>query len=192
MDMNETNRKEQDELESQEIQDPQTLQGVEEDSGQKDELENARREAAEWRDKYVRQLAEFDNFRKRTRGEMELLRESVAEGLLLKLLDVYDDMNRTLESSSADDSGLRRGVELIHQKFTSYLESQKISKLDCRGKEFNPDEHDAILMQPRAGFPANVVLEEVLPGYKLGDRVIRHAQVIVSSDADGAEEGSTE
>ncbi|MCB9391474.1 MAG: nucleotide exchange factor GrpE [Calditrichaeota bacterium] len=190
--MNETNRKEQDELESQEIQDPQTLQGVEEDSGQKDELENARREAAEWRDKYVRQLAEFDNFRKRTRGEMELLRESVAEGLLLKLLDVYDDMNRTLESSSADDSGLRRGVELIHQKFTSYLESQKISKLDCRGKEFNPDEHDAILMQPRAGFPANVVLEEVLPGYKLGDRVIRHAQVIVSSDADGAEEGSTE
>ncbi|MCB9357932.1 MAG: hypothetical protein H6505_05080, partial [Calditrichaeota bacterium] len=58
--MNETNRKEQDELESQEIQDPQTLQGVEEDSGQKDELENARREAAEWRDKYVRQLAEFD------------------------------------------------------------------------------------------------------------------------------------
>ena len=114
---------------------------------------------------------------------MEALRGYVAEGLLLSLLNVYDDLNRTLDTMNTDEASLRRGVELIQQKFRNYLEAQKITKLECRGKEFNPDEHDAILMQPRAGFPANVVLEEVSPGYKLGERVIRHAQVIVSAEA---------
>jgi len=146
------------------------------------ELELARAEAAEWRDKYVRQLAEFDNYRKRMRGELENMRDSVTETVLLNLLTVYDDLNRTLEAPATDDASLRRGVELIQRKFTAYLESRGITKLECRGKEFNPDEHDAILMQPRAGFPAHVVLEEVTPGYRLGERVIRHAQVIVSSE----------
>lgn len=147
------------------------------------ELEQARAEAAEWRDKYVRQLAEFDNYRKRMRAELEGVRESVAEGVLLNLLTVYDDLNRTLESS-AEESSLRRGVELIQQKFKSFLEARGITKLECRGKVFNPDEHDAIMMQPRAGFPAFVILEEVTPGYKMGERVIRHAQVIVSSEVE--------
>ncbi|MBK6765746.1 MAG: nucleotide exchange factor GrpE [bacterium] len=154
------------------------------------EHELARAEAAEWRDKYVRQLAEFDNYRKRMRGELENVRESVAETVLLNLLTVYDDLNRTLDAPAADDATLRRGVELVQQKFQAYLESRGITRLECRGKEFNPDEHDAILMQARGGFPAHVVLEEVTPGYKLGDRVIRHAQVIVSSEPDdGANDG---
>ncbi|MCB1059725.1 MAG: nucleotide exchange factor GrpE [Calditrichaeota bacterium] len=147
-----------------------------------DDLEQARGEAAEWRDKYVRTLAEFDNFRKRTRAELENVRQSVAESVLTNLLTVYDDMNRMLEAPETDDGSSRRGMELIQQKFKTFLEGRGITKLECRGQEFNPDEHDAIMMQPRAGFPAGVVLEEVTPGYKLGDRVIRHAQVIVSSE----------
>lgn len=149
-----------------------------------DELAQARAEAAEWRDKYVRNLAEFDNFRKRTRAELESMRESVAEGVLLGLLTVYDDMNRMLEAPATDENSSRRGMELIQQKFKTFLENRGITKLECRGKEFNPNEHDAIMMQPRAGFPAGVVLAEVSPGYKLRDRVIRHAQVIVSAGAD--------
>lgn len=147
-----------------------------------DELEQTRAEAAEWRDKYVRTLAEFDNFRKRTRAELESVRESVAESVLMNLLTVYDDMNRLLEAPETDAGSSRRGMELIQQKFKTYLEGRGITKLECRGREFNPEEHDAIMMQPRAGFPAGVVLEEVTPGYKLGERVIRHAQVIVSSE----------
>jgi len=149
-----------------------------------DELAQARAEAAEWRDKYVRNLAEFDNFRKRTRAELEGVRESVAEGVLLNLLTVYDDMNRMLEAPVTDETNSRRGMELIQQKFKTFLENRGIAKLECRGKDFNPNEHDAIMMQPRTGFPAGVVLEEVSPGYKLGDRVIRHAQVIVSAEAE--------
>lgn len=149
-----------------------------------DELTQARAEAAEWRDKYVRQLAEFDNFRKRTRAEIENIRENVVENVLSGLLTVYDDMNRMLETTAAEENGSRRGMELIQQKFKSFLESKGITRLECRGKEFNPNEHDAILTQPRAGFPAGVVLEEVSPGYKLGERVIRHAQVIVSIEVE--------
>lgn len=151
-------------------------------SGGLSDLDLARAESAEWRDKYVRQLAEFDNYRKRMRAELENVRDSVTEMVLLNLLNVYDDLNRTLEAPATDDAAFRRGVELVQQKFRSYLESRGVTKLECRGKEFNPDEHDAIMMQPRAGFPAHVVLEEVTPGYKLGERVIRHAQVIVSSE----------
>ncbi len=149
-----------------------------------DELAQARAEAAEWRDKYVRNLAEFDNFRKRTRAELDGVRESVTEGVLLNLLTVYDDMNRMLEAPVTDETNSRRGMELIQQKFKTFLENRGIVKLECRGKEFNPNEHDAIMMQPRAGFPAGVVLEEVSPGYMLGERVIRHAQVIVSAEAE--------
>lgn len=147
-----------------------------------DELEQARAEAAEWRDKYVRNLAEFDNYRKRMRTELENVRESVAESVLLNLLTVFDDMNRMVDAPATDDESTRRGMELIQQKFKAFLESRGIVKLECRGKEFDPNEHDAIMMQPKEGFPAGVVLEEVTPGYKMGERVIRHAQVIVSSE----------
>ena len=102
----------------------------------------------------------------------------------MNLLTVYDDMNRMLEAPATDETNSRRGMELIQQKFKTFLENRGIAKLECRGKEFNPDEHDAIMMQPRAGFPAGVVLEEVTPGYRLGERVIRHAQVIVSADSE--------
>lgn len=183
MDMNEQNNKDREVMDSLGIDETRVpSEGPSLESSQNDALELARSEAEEWRDKYVRALAEFDNFRKRTRAEIELLRDSVAESLLLNLLTVYDDMNRTLENANADEASLRRGVELIQQKFKNYLESQRITKLECRGKVFNPEEHDAIMMQPRAGFPANVVLEEVTPGYRLGERVIRHAQVIVSCE----------
>ncbi len=148
------------------------------------DLEIAQAEAAQWRDKYVRTLAEFDNFRKRSRAELENVRESVSEGMLLNLLAVFDDMQRMLETPAADEGASRRAMELIHQKFKNFLDSRGIARLDCLGKEFNPEHHDAILLQPRAGFPAGVVLEEVTPGYKLGERVIRHAQVIVSSEAE--------
>lgn len=148
-----------------------------------DDLRQAQAEATEWRDKFVRQLAEFDNFRKRTRAEIEGLREIAAESLIMSLLPLYDDFERMRDSASnADEATLRKGFELMHQKFQAFLDARGVSRLECRGKEFDPNQHDAILMQPRDGFPAGVVLEEVTPGYKMGERVIRHAQVVVSSE----------
>ena len=148
-----------------------------------DELRAAQLEAAEWRDKFVRQLAEFDNFRKRTRAELEGLRDAAAESLIASLLPLYDDFERMRETAgNADQATLRKGFELMHQTFQSFLYERGVSRLECRGKEFDPNQHDAIMMQPREGFPAGVVLEEVTPGYKLGEKVIRHAQVVVSSE----------
>jgi molecular chaperone GrpE len=95
-------------------------------------------------------------------------------------------------ASNADEATLRKGFELMHQKFQAFLDARGVSRLECRGQEFDPNQHDAILMQPREGFPAGLVLEEVTPGYKLGERVIRHAQVVVSSEPVDQQANSSE
>jgi molecular chaperone GrpE len=151
------------------------------------ELETVRAEAADWRDKFLRKSAEFDNYRKRTRQETEILGRAVAEALVTQLLPIMDDFDRTLEHSAPEDP-LRKGVELIRDKLWAFFESQGVQRCDCVGQPFDPELHEAVMMQSTPGFPAHTVLSVVRPGYKMGDRVIRHAQVVVSADADEATE----
>lgn len=148
------------------------------------ELDALRTEAAEWRDKYLRKLAEFDNFRRRTRQESDLLREVVAESLIVELLPVMDDFDRMLSSMAGAEDPFYKGVELIRGKLRSFFEAHGVARLECRGKPFDPAEQDALLMQPAPDFPPGTVLEEITPGYRMGDRVIRHAQVVVSAEPD--------
>lgn len=155
------------------------------EAGVVDELERLRADAAEWHDKYLRKIAEFDNFRRRTRQETALLREVVAESLITALLPVMDDFDRLLAAAGADDP-LRRGAEMVRGKLWAFFEAQGVTVMDALGKPFNPEQHDALLLRATPGFPAGTVLEVVTPGYCLGERVVRHAQVIVSTDADGA------
>lgn len=149
-----------------------------------DELDARRAEADEWRDKYLRKLAEFDNFRRRTRQESEMLREYVAESLIVELLPVLDDFDRTLSNMAGADDPFCKGVELIRGKLLSFFEAHNVSRIECRGKPFDPAEQDALLMRPAPDFPPGTVLDEITPGYRMGDRVIRHAQVVVSAEAE--------
>ena len=87
--------------------------------------------------------------------------------------------------AGADDP-LRRGAEMVRGKLRAFFEAQGVTVMDALGKPFNPEQHDALLLRATPGFPAGTVLEVVTPGYRLGERVVRHAQVIVSTDADGA------
>jgi molecular chaperone GrpE len=151
------------------------------------ELETIRAEAADWRDKFLRKSAEFDNYRKRTRQETEFLGRAVAEALVLQLLPIMDDFDRVLEHSAPDDP-LRKGVELIRDKLRAFFESQNVQRCDCVGKPFDPEEHEAVMTQPTPGFPPGTVLNVIRPGYRLGDRVIRHAQVIVSAEPETSED----
>lgn len=148
------------------------------------ELEAAKAEAADWRDKYLRKLAEFDNFRKRSRQELGSLRELVGEELLLSLLPVMDDFDRLMQNTVSTDEHHRRAVEMIYGKLKAFLESRGMAKFDAVGKPFDPALHDAMLTQPTPDFPAGTVLTVITPGYKMGERVIRHAQVIVSAEAE--------
>jgi molecular chaperone GrpE len=152
------------------------------------ELEQLRAQAAEWQDKYLRKLAEFDNFRKRTRQEQEMLRQFVAEAVIAGLLPVMDDFERMLAVPNNTDDAFHKGVELIYGKLRAFLESYEVKKIECVGQSFNPNEHDALLTQPTPGFPAGTVMAVITSGYRMGERVIRHAQVVVSSEPEQDED----
>ena len=154
-----------------------------------DDVDLARAEANEWREKYLRLLAEFDNFRKRVRQDTEMQRSFAAESLILGLLPIIDDLDRMLATSADADDPYRRGAELIREKLHSFLKSRGVQVVESLGAPFDPEVHDALLMRPTNDFPAGTVLEVIVPGYRLGDRMIRHAQVVVSEAFEPTESG---
>jgi molecular chaperone GrpE len=157
------------------------------DNGPLADIDTARAEAADWRDKYLRKLAEFDNFRRRTRQESESIWQRATESTILGLLPVMDDFERMLESALDPDDFYRKGAEMIRDKMRAFFEANGVSKFDAKGKPFDPALHDAIMLQPVAGFPAGTILQVVTPGYMMGDHVLRHAQVIVSAELEESE-----
>jgi molecular chaperone GrpE len=155
------------------------------------EVQKLREEAAQWQDKYLRKLAEFDNYRKRTRQESEMLRHIVAESLIVGLLPIVDDFDRMLAGSPPTDDPLRKGVELIGGKLHAFLDAQQVTKFDAVGAIFDPQQHDALFVQPTPDFPPGTVLNVIVPGYRMGDRVIRHAQVAVSAEPEDADSAAS-
>ena len=105
--------------------------------------------------------------------------------MLLSILPVVDDLERSLKSGKnhTDVEGFSRGIVLIYQKLLKLLESQGVKPFESLGKDFDVAYHDALLQVPRSDIPPHRVIEVVEPGYLLNDRVLRHAKVIVSSEA---------
>jgi len=150
----------------------------------KQELSEAKASLAECKDDYLRSLAEFDNYRKRTYKEKEELRNVVTERLLLKLLPLLDDFERGLDLLKSAGSGVvddfYRGIELIYRNFQSLLEQEEVTSFSSLGLEFNPEFHEAVGIKEREDCLPNYVVSELAKGYKLKDKVIRHAKVVVS------------
>lgn len=145
-------------------------------------LVKAEAEAAEWRDKYLRLQAEFDNYRKRTLKEKMSLVESGGENVIKALLPVVDDVDRALAAmeKSDDVEALRGGVRLISQKFNEVMRQQGVSEIEAVGKEFDVDVHEAVARFPIDGKNSGEIIDVVQKGYKLGDKVIRYAKVVVA------------
>ena len=121
-----------------------------------------------------------------------MLGQMVAESLIASLLPVMDDFDRMLSGIGDQDDPYRKGMEMIRNKLWMFFDSRGVAKCDCVGKPFDPNEHDALMMKATPDFPPGVVLEVITPGYKMGDRVIRHAQVIVSAEAEEPGNSMTE
>lgn len=161
--------------------------GVEEN--QETEAEALQRELAETRDQLMRVAAEFDNFKKRMEREKSKLLKYAGENILRDLLTTIDNLDRAVDQGNAattDDEGKRlqsmlQGVELTRKGLVSTLERYGVEPLNAVGLAFNPDEHDALTMEASGETPANHVLREFARGYRFKDRVLRHAQVVVSS-----------
>ena len=138
-------------------------------------------EIAEWQDKYLRLQAEFDNFRKRTlREEMELVQSGSAE-CVKNFLPLMDDLQRALEAieKSNDLEALREGVKLIAQKFRETLKKQNVKEIEALGLELDTDHHEAVARFDAGKEKKGKIVDVVQPGYKMGDKVLRFAKVVV-------------
>jgi len=141
-------------------------------------------ELALMKEKYIRLVAEFDNFRKRTARERNELLKTAGEDVIQPLLEVLDDAERAEEqmSQSKDVAALKSGVELIFNKFRRILQSKGVQEMESVGKEFNPENHDAITEIPAPSEDMKgKVMDEVQKGYLLNDKIIRHAKVVVGN-----------
>ncbi|MDH3244418.1 MAG: nucleotide exchange factor GrpE [Saprospiraceae bacterium] len=140
------------------------------------------KELRELKDKYLRLLAEFDNYKKRTMKErLELIRNASAE-MLVSLLPVLDDFDRAKKVAEADDSKelFSDGVQLVYNKLYQTLQSKGLKSMDLEGVEFNPELHEAITKIPAPKDDMRgKVLDVIEKGYYLNDKIIRHAKVVV-------------
>ncbi len=143
-------------------------------------------EAAELRDKLLRLTAEFDNFRKRSIREKEEYRKFAIEQMVIELLEVYDNFERALESAKQTDdiSSVIKGVEMVFKQFAGILEKEGLQKIECKGAEFDPYLHEAMMHVDHPDHDDNTVVDVCKPGYYLHSKVIRPAMVTVSKKSD--------
>lgn len=146
------------------------------------ELDEANEKVAMLEDKYLRQVAEFDNYRKRTMKEKAELIKNGSERAIESILPVLDDFERALSNMAKDENAaeMMTGVELIYNKFVNILKQNGLQKIETEGADFNTDYHEAIAMVPAPDEKLKgKVLDCVQAGYTLNDKVIRHAKVAV-------------
>ena len=153
-----------------------------ENSEEKDPLEKAQEEITELKTQLLYKAAEFDNYRKRTLKERAELILNGGEKVITAILPILDDMERAIENGEKTDDPevLREGMTLIYQKFIKTLEGQGVNKIDTDDADFDTDVHEAVAMVPGMGDDKKgKVIDCLQQGYKLNDKVIRHAKVAV-------------
>lgn len=138
-------------------------------------------EEVDWRDKYIRLQAEFDNFRKRTLREKMALIESGGSDAWKAILPILDDMERAIAASekSEDINALREGEKLIYNKFIDILRQKNVVEIEALDKEFDADLHEAIARFNAGEEKSGKVIDVVQRGYKMGEQVLRYAKVVV-------------
>jgi molecular chaperone GrpE len=155
---------------------------VENAGAEMSELEKCQGELAEMKDKYLRQVAEFDNFRKRNAKERIELIQTAGKDVIMELLEVMDDMDRAAAQmeKSDDVEQLKNGTQLVFNKFRRVLENKGLMALDTQNADFDVDYHEAITEVPVPDPKMQgKVIDELQKGYTLNDKLIRHAKVVV-------------
>ncbi len=150
--------------------------------GEESELEKCRVEIEEWKDKYVRKVAELENFRRRTAKERMELIQTAGRDVITDLLDVLDDCDRAQKQleSAEGPVALKEGVMLVFTKLRNTLQARGVKAMETLNQPFNPDLHEAITEIPAATEEGKgKVADEVMKGYYLNDKIIRHAKVVV-------------
>ncbi len=145
-----------------------------------DPLVAAQNEAEQWKDKYIRLVAEFENYKKRTLKEKSELILNGSEKTVAAILPILDDFERATADKTEDPQAIKEGYELIYKKFLKALETLGVHKIETDNADFDVDYHEAIAMVPGMGDDKKgKVIDCVQTGYTLNDKVIRHAKVAV-------------
>ena len=155
----------------------------------REEIETLKKENSELKDQYLRKHADFENYRKRmTREKADSVKYGNQE-LLKDLIEVIDNFDRAIKSAadSQDFDSFREGISMIEQQFTGMLQSKwGLEKMECEGVEYDPNSHEALMMEESEELEVPTVLEDFQAGYKLYERVLRPAKVKVGKPAPAA------
>ena len=151
-----------------------------------EERDHLKEEKDHFHDSYMRTLAEFKNFRNRTEVEKSNMRESAHEGLVVRILPILDNFERTLKSieSGASIESIKEGVRAVERHFKNVLTEFHVVRLESQGQPFDPDIHEALATHETDEHPENTVIDEIEPGYVMGKKVIRPAKVRVSKKSE--------
>lgn len=183
--------KEQKPLKESEI--PEDLGEVEgaalaEEESTEESIETLREELAETKDRMLRVAADAENFKKRMERERDNLVKYAGENILRELLGTLDNLDRALEQGTAEGGdpqakldALIEGIELTRKGLIGTLERFEVTAMDSVGKEFDPNEQEALTMEASDAIPSNHVMQEFVKGYRFKDRLLRAAKVVVSS-----------
>ena len=145
-----------------------------------DEIKSLNDSLKKSEDKYVRLMAEFENFKKRNNKALIDSHQKSLEKIISSFLPILDDMQRIInDKNNSDIDVLNDGILMVEAKFIKILSTYNIQQFDSVGKEFDPDFHEAIMSQ-NSKEKENIILEEFEKGYKIEEKIIRHSKVIVS------------
>lgn len=164
-----------------ENQNEELKQEVDQENCKEDtELNSIKTELEETTDRLKRLMAEFDNFKKRSAKERESLYNSLLGDIISKLLPVVDNLEQAANSNSTDE-GYKQGTQLVLKQFIDVLSSMGVQEIEGVGSTFNPEYHEAVSAVQDENLGEKAIKEVFRKGYKIGDKVIRHAMVVVAN-----------
>lgn len=166
-------------------------EGTDENAGP-ETLTEAQEAIAELNERIVRLTADFDNFRKRAQREKDEARQFANQGLLEKLLPVLDNFEMALMAVKDADPSVRDGVQMILDQLLGVLKESGVEPVDAMGQPFDPNLHEALSQEETTEVEEGTVVQQVQRGYKLNDRLVRPARVVVAKAPGAAEEAPTE
>ncbi|MBO4898319.1 MAG: nucleotide exchange factor GrpE [Clostridia bacterium] len=166
-----------------EIKEPECEAAEEETEKEDDELSLALKAAAEYKDKFLRVSAEYDNFRKRTQKEKESLFSDGKAACAASLLPLADNMERALAAADEDSGadGILEGLKMISKQLSDIFKSLSIEEIPAKGEQFDPELHNAVMHIEDEAVDDNTVVEEFQKGYMMDGKVLRHSMVKVAN-----------
>ena len=168
-------------MEKENIDNEEQEQTQKEKSSKEQDIETLKQELGKINDQYLRLYADFDNYRKRVQKEIEDVKEAAKRSLINEFLVILDNMEKALRISKDHKESIIEGIELTMKSFKDILKKHGVEEINPNKEQFDPDLHDALMMQESEELPKNTIVQTLEKGYIYKEKLIRPAKVVVSS-----------